>query len=241
MSEVSSLASVPRPEDLRFVCAGAGPNYEFPVGALLVGEEPSRRSVAIIFVSAAEDHVIVALPQKAWDRKIAKRKIPTGPFSKPLLAEVAAAAPEDREQQGDFYMRVWLGSLSKAVADTVIFNECPEPCDVPFAGAGGLLRTPYAPALIQLADSQFSFVTAPSGDANEIRLKKLEASMSEISATLKALVSSQGPSVPKASAALASRAAKPKAKPTEGSVPGTPVFEAAPRPSCLRLTRLLLV
>ena len=61
MSEVSSLASVPRPEDLRFVCAGAGPNYEFPVGALLVGEEPSRRSVAIIFVSAAEDRVIVAL------------------------------------------------------------------------------------------------------------------------------------------------------------------------------------
>ena len=47
--------------------------------------------------------------------------------------------------------------------------------------------------------------------------------MSEISATLKALVSSQSPSVPKASAALASRAAKPKAKPTEGSVPGTPV------------------
>ena len=146
MSEASSPASVLRPEDLRFVYAGAGPNYEYPVGSLLVGEEPGRRSVAIIFISSAEDRVIVALPHKAWDRKVAKRKIPTGPFVKPLLVEVAAAAPEDREQQGDSYMRVWLGSLSKAVADTVIFNDSPEPCDVPFAGAGGLPGTPYAPA-----------------------------------------------------------------------------------------------
>ena len=221
--EVSSLASVPRPEDLRFVYAGAGPNYEYPIGALSVGEEPARRSVAIIFISSVEDRVIVALPQKAWDRKVAKRKIPTGPFVKPLLVEVAAAAPEDREQQGDFYMRVWLGSLSRAVADTVVFDAGLDSCDVPFAGAGGLLGTPYAPALLQLADSQFSFVTAPSGDANEIRLKKLEASMSEISATLKTLVSSRAPPAPKASTTLPGRAARPKAKPAEGSVPGTPV------------------
>ena len=50
---------------------------------------------------------------------------------------------------------------------------------------------PYAPALIQLADSHFSFVTAPSGDDFEIRLKGLEASVGEIASALKTLTQAQ--------------------------------------------------
>ena len=53
------------PEDLKFVYLNSGPNYEYQVGSLLVGEEPARRSIAVIFVSTFEDRVIVALPQKA--------------------------------------------------------------------------------------------------------------------------------------------------------------------------------
>ena len=109
MSDVSSLASMARPEDLKFVYLSGGPNYECQVGSLLVGEEPARRSIAVIFVSAFEDRVIVALPQKAWDKRVAKRKMPSGPFSKPLLVEIAAAVPEDREQ-ADFTLRIWIGA-----------------------------------------------------------------------------------------------------------------------------------
>ena len=180
MSDISSNASVARPEDLKFVYLSGGPNYEYQVGSLLVGEEPARRSIAVIFVSAFEDPVIVALPHKAWDRKVAKRKMPSAPFTKPLLVEIAAAVPEDREQQADFSLRIWIGALSRPLADTVVFSDLPEVWDVPFAASGGILALPYAPALIQLADSHFSFVTAPSEDAFEIRMKNLESSLGRL-------------------------------------------------------------
>ena len=223
MSEASS-ASLARPEDLNFVYLSSGPNYEYQVGSLLVGDEPARRSIAVIFVSAFEDRVIVALPQKAWDRRVAKRKMPSEPFTKPLLVEIAAAVPEDREQQADFTLRVWIGALTKAFADTVTFADLPEVWDVPFAASGGVLALPYAPALIQLADSHFSFVTAPPGDAFEIRMKNLESSVGEIASALRALTSASAakPAVPKAASVGATRAAKPKARPLEGSIPGTP-------------------
>ena len=92
-----------------------------------------------------------------------------------MLVEISAAVPEDREQQADFILRIWIGALSKALADTVTFADVPEVWDVPFAAPGGVLALPYAPALIQLADSHFSFVTAPSGDAFEIRVRNLES------------------------------------------------------------------
>ena len=220
MSDISSVASAPRPEDLKFVLAGSGPNDEYQVGTLLVGEEPARRSISVIFVTSLEDRVIVAFPQNAWDRKVAKRKLPAGPFTKPLLVEIYAAAPEDREQQADYTLRIWIGALSKVVADTVVFSSDPIDADVSFASPGGFLALPYAPALIQLADSHFSFVTAPSGDVFEIRLKGLEASVGEIASALKTLTQAQVGAGAFASAPVA--AARPKAKAREGSIPGTP-------------------
>ena len=81
--------------------------------------------------------MIVAFPQKAWDRKVAKRKLPAGPFTKPLLVEIYAAAPEDREQQADYTLRIWIGALSKVVADAVVFSSNPIDADVSFASPGG--------------------------------------------------------------------------------------------------------
>lgn len=54
-------------------------------GVSKVGEPSSLRSIAVVLVTEFEGRVVVAFPQKAWDRKVvAQRILPAGPFTKPL-------------------------------------------------------------------------------------------------------------------------------------------------------------
>ena len=68
-----------RPPELGFVFAGGTTNFHYDVGALLVGEEPAKKSVAVAIITNREDRVVVALPHKAWDRKVKNRRL-SGPF-----------------------------------------------------------------------------------------------------------------------------------------------------------------
>ena len=159
MSDAGSSDRVSRPDELRFVWVGENPvaNPQYEAGALPVGEEPHVRTLAVIFVTTFEDRILVALPHKAWDRRVDKRKLPGASFSRPVFVEVAAAVLEDTEQHS---VKVWLGFLSRDLADLAVFEPAPDPdCDVSFLGPDGQPALPFAPALVQAADNQFSFVS----------------------------------------------------------------------------------
>ena len=153
MSDAGSSVRASRPDELRFVWVGENPvaNPQYQVGALPIREEPHARTLAVIFVTTFEDRILVALPHKAWDRRVAKRKLPGASFSRPVFVEVAAAVLEDREQRAPHSVKVWLGLLSRDLADLAVFEPAPDPdCDVSFLGPDGQPALPFAPALVAL-------------------------------------------------------------------------------------------
>ena len=222
--ESGSDSRVSRPRDLSYVFQAGSTQFAYEVGVLTVGEPSSRKSVAIIFISSHEGGgVVAALPQRAWDKRAGKRKIPKGPFVKPVLIEVAAADFKDRERPGNTFLKVWVGVLSQAVADTVVFDSAADACDIVFLGPEGQPAFPYASALVQAADGQFGFVSAQSGrDLVETRLQAIEASLAKLTSFLgPGSEDRAGQKNAQAKATLGAKA-KIKAARQEGSVPGTP-------------------
>lgn len=58
-----------RPFSLNLVYHSGSTHYEYEIGTLSVGEEPARKTVAVIVISEFENRYLVALPHKAWDRR----------------------------------------------------------------------------------------------------------------------------------------------------------------------------
>ena len=125
--ESADAPDAPRPPGLSYVTVGRRTNFDYEVGFLTVGEPTARRSIAIILVTEFEDRVVVALPQKAWNKTVAKRVMQPGPFTKALQVEVTRAASlEARDQAGAGTMKIWVGLLNRAIAERL--RERPRHC-----------------------------------------------------------------------------------------------------------------
>ena len=220
-----------RPRELRFAYVGGEVNYEYELGALAVGDGDSRRTISVVLVVPFEGRTLAVFPQKAWDKKPKQRKLPAGPFSRPMLVEVACASAADRSVVGsESPMKVWIGLLAASLADQVTFESSELP-DISFA-TSSRAGLPFAGALVELAEAHFGFqsaLSAPAEGANhEERFRALEASMARIAESVDKLVSGAdrvGPVMPppgRAGAKTKAVAKKPRVPPTEGSVPGTP-------------------
>ncbi|CAE7806563.1 unnamed protein product, partial [Symbiodinium sp. CCMP2456] len=224
-----------RPQELHYVVAGGVLNYDFEIGALAVGDGDSRRTISVILVAPFEERLLAIFPHKAWDKKANKRKLPAGPFTKPLLCEVACASLLDRTVvSAEAPVKVWFGMLARALAEQIVFDSS-EPPDIPF-GPPSSPVLPYAPALVELAENQFGFQSAlsspgPRADPFEARLQALESTLGQLNASVQQLVGRDGappdPRASRAKAAPKARAAVPGAakagtRAGVGSIPGTP-------------------
>ena len=231
MSEAGESSEEPeRPAELHYVLAGNAINYDYEIGALAVGDGDSRRTISVILVAPLEERTLAIFPSKAWDKKPNKRKLPTGPFTKPVLVEVACASPFDRTALSpEGPAKVWFGMLARQLAEQVVYDSGEAP-DIPF-GTSGAPLLPYAPALLELAENQFGFQSAlssagqPAADPFEARFRALESTLGRLSESVQQLVDRDG--LPKNSLGARAKAA-PKAKATAkpnpaagaGSIPG---------------------
>ena len=234
MSEAGESSEEPeRPAELHYVLAGNAINYDYEIGALAVGDGDSRRTISVILVAPLEERTLAIFPSKAWDKKPNKRKLPTGPFTKPVLVEVACASPFDRTALSpEGPAKVWFGMLARQLAEQVVYDSGEAP-DIPF-GTSGAPLLPYAPALLELAENQFGFQSALSSagqpaaaaDPFEARFRALVSTLGRLSESVQQLVDRDG--LPKNSLGARAKAA-PRAKATAknpaagaGSIPGTP-------------------
>ena len=222
----SESEGVERPADLALVWAGGTINHEFEVGSLSVGEADKAKSVSVVLVSGIEGRMLAVFPHGGWAKKVKQRRLPAGPFSKPVLAEVAVASASDRRvAEPSLRMKVWFGLLDEALARTISF-DLPGPADIQFL-VGDQPRLPFAQALVEVAESQFGFMTAASaapepGDnrALEARLRSLETSLESVVHGMQKLMGQQVAPLP---ATTAPRSKAPALKPkAQGSIPGTP-------------------
>ena len=84
--------------------------------------------------------------------------------------------------------------MEPQICDAIQFDQEFEP-DVVFVTAGQRsvpAALPYAEGLVQVANEHFAFMTAPSADQGEARLKALETSMADLAASMQLLLKAQG-------------------------------------------------
>ena len=109
--------------------------------------------------------LLVALPSTAWNRKVARRVVPSGMFTKVFAAEVAAVALQDRSSalEGQT-LRIWLGTCAPASEHLLVASE--EEPDVPFGLLpDGNLLLPAVEALAAIWANQMAVSTPAQMEA----------------------------------------------------------------------------
>ena len=180
----------------------------YPVGLFeLVENGDTIRSIAIVLIAELEHRLVVAVPETAWHRTLARRQLPGGALLRPVSVQVDVVDRTVETLEPPFACKVWIGILAPDSEDYVTFEpqDSEEP-DVNFA-PGGPHLLPSAQSLVSAFEQHFLFASAASGGdrssskknaAFETRFQKLEDSVAAIAESLKGLQLQQPSSRPSA-------------------------------------------
>lgn len=210
--EEELVPETPRPLVLRQCMIVASDSQDiddnFPVCLFEVVEDGDiSRSVAIVLIAELEHRLVVAVPETAWHRTVARRQLPGGALLRPVQVQVDICDRTAEASAPTFASKVWIGILSPEAEEHVIFapEETGEP-DINFA-AEGTQFVPVASSLVAAFEQHFVFASAASGperqgpkknSAIESRFQKLEESVAAIADSLKNLNLQQSSSRPSA-------------------------------------------
>ena len=186
---------------------GQEPRKHYELAHLLFEAEPHPFSVNFIPIALIEGQLLVAAPKAVWNKAVGERLLPKGALSRAVLVDVLVASTDLPEEQLEDHpgIKVWVGFLQArwrnrlvlGGAENVTFDVWLE--DDVFS-LEPITVMPFGPALAQLADEHFSFLSALSAAAEEAggvenRLGKLEETFQLIQAQLQSLVEG-GPRTP---------------------------------------------
>lgn len=158
---------------------------------------------SIICIAYIGGKLLVAVPEEMW------HQLPTRSLTKAVLCGVAACSASQRESEEDILteIKVWVGYLDKRLEEELLFLQ-DEGMSYHFGSvSGGDFLLPYGPALIEVANEHFAFVTAESGlplepeesggQKVEERLENLENTLAALSANVSKLVGAPSVMAPK--------------------------------------------
>ena len=174
------------------VVSGEEVDQEFQVGRLFLNPEHSE-SASVISVAEIEGKLLIAVPQAVWHRTIARRRLPVGALTKPVLVSLGACTESDRFTvlADDQQIKVWLGFVSSTVEAELEF-PAEFPAEIGFGQIDAGAVIPFAQSLQQIAKDQFGFFSAESGgaegDATAKRLDQLESTLGDIQSSLEMLL-----------------------------------------------------
>ena len=125
-------------------------------------------------ITYVDGKLLVAVPQEAWHRTLARRLLPKTALQKPSLLEVAieGRSIDLEDLDGPSTVKIWVGFLSSEMEEAAAPGEPDEDPAIDFGEVDGLPLCPDAVSLIALAADQFSFVSAQSASAGEQRVFK---------------------------------------------------------------------
>lgn len=167
-----------------FVFSGTVIDYNYAVGVLTLAEPPA--TLSCISVCAVDQSILVALPDSAWYRLKRNRFLPPETFKKPVRVAVRTCDPGDRSLSQDQVVHVWLGLLSPALEEHVVFGG-DEEAEMNFGvDENGIPLEPFAEALVAVSRDHFTFFSAESADQApaatgiEERMDKVEAGLDKL-------------------------------------------------------------
>lgn len=188
-------------------------DQDYPVGLFEVEPIEGLQAVAIILVAELDHRLVVAFPDTAWHRSVARRQLSSGAFQKPISVQVDFTDRSLGAPENTFPHKVWLGILAPEFEDKVLFgpDELEEP-DIIFA-SGGPQVLPTADSLVAAFETHFFFSSAVSGgdkpaaasrrtSAVDQRLQRLEETVLTLVDSVKKLVPAEAAPLPKRQSAL---------------------------------------
>ena len=169
---------------------------DYPLGGIALSEE-AEELCAIIAIAFVQSKLLVAVPEEAWHRQLTRRRLPSRTLSKAVLCAVGACSKEARGDEEDIIqeIRVWVGFLDRRMESELKFQ--PDlGLGLHFGSARGEFLVPFGPALVEVANEHFGFVTAESGGPGapqapttvEGRLSQLERMIEGVNANLSSLI-----------------------------------------------------
>ena len=172
-------------------------DFAYTIGTLDLDSTEGDKSCEIAAIAVIDNKLLVAVPEAVWSRSVQKRRLGSRALSKPNLVAVASCLEDAREAEDDIVvqLRVWVGFLHPELEKNLEFLG-PAEADFTFGEHEGQRAVPFGPALVEVANEHFNFMTAESavpeasqqGDSGA-RLDHLEAMMRDMKSGLDALLS----------------------------------------------------
>ena len=165
--------------------------WHYDLVHLVFEKEGAEAAVNLIPIGRVGDRLIVAASKDSWSRTVAERILPRNSLQKPLLIEVGLALHSEPETLlPEETTRLWLGLLEKKSEKELVPGRDLDALADPWFDdiTDGQLRIPFAEALVDAAESQYAFQSAPEDPPLEQRMSVLEDSLRQIQIGLQKVI-----------------------------------------------------
>eukprot|EP00435_Cladocopium_sp_Y103_P073950 s91_g46.t1 len=157
------------PEELgprhNLITSGETVEFAYQAGVLSSLDPPA--TCALVAVAEVDGRLLVAVPEGAWHKTRRKRKINPDLFSKVIAVFVPCCDADQREVPDSTpSTKIWLGLLSGCRRPSLLRHGATNSVTFPI-GADGLMRLPFASAVVAAAKDHYTFLSADSGGVAE--------------------------------------------------------------------------
>ena len=190
------VPQIPGPRSFVILQDDGSFDLSYAIGNLDLDFVESEKVCEVAAIAVIDGRLLVAVPESVWSRVVAKRRLATRALIKPTLVAVAACLDSARDSEEDIVVqqRVWVGFIHAELEKHLEFINAGE-ADYPFGEHGGVRAVPFGPALVEVANENFNFMTAESAPGgaegvldSEARIDHLEAMMKDMKSGLDILL-----------------------------------------------------
>ena len=134
----------------------------------------------VIPITVVQRKLLVAVPFGAWSKQASERFLPRTALAKAALVEVEGVVFDEFGGQSESQAcKAWVGFLRGDLARSGQVGELEEPGVLDFGEESDIKVVPFARALVDLANEQFAFFSARSGNGEGGELEEA-ASMGQL-------------------------------------------------------------
>ena len=153
------------PEDLgprqNLITSGDAVEFAYQTGVLSSLDPPITCAVAA--VAEVDGRLLVAVPDTAWHKTRRRRRINPDLLSKVIGVVVPCCNPDGRDTPDPTpTTKIWLGLLAAEAEAQVSYDQGQPALTFPL-GVDGLMRLPFASAVVAAAKDHYTFLSADSG------------------------------------------------------------------------------
>ena len=175
--------------------------HRVSLGVLRAPGSEGEQTFALVPITILEERCLVAVPHAAWNRAIARRRLPRDALSRGVNVEVPAQGDPASRAHAAFKVKVWVGFLNLDFEESWTAGGG-EDAQYPFrvSGSPGSVAAPLFAGLLQAAQEQFGYETGLSGtgglaeeeaDTVEDRVSAVERALGAVQKGLERLLERQ--------------------------------------------------